>query len=117
MSSLVKGALGYIYSNKTTESPTNVEKEITPEPQPKEEPNEQEVENKGYLKKAVTGIGSGVYTVGSAGVSSVKWIAGTTYNVGSGVVGTVGSVAGGTATAVAGVVGSGASAVISKLRM
>lgn len=65
----------------------------------------------GYLKRAVTGVAGGIYSVGAgtvgAGVSSVKWVAGTTYNVGAGVVNTAGSVVG--------KVGSGASAVMSKV--
>ena len=63
----------------------------------------------------------GSTTVG-AGVTGVKWVAGTTYNVGAGVVGTAGSVVGsagsvvaGTAGSVASTVGAGASAVISKV--
>lgn len=46
-----------------------------------------------------------------AGVSGVKWVAGTTYNVGSGVVGTAGAVVSGTASTV----GSGATAIVSKI--
>ncbi|XP_076063007.1 uncharacterized protein LOC143038035 [Oratosquilla oratoria] len=65
----------------------------------------------GYLKRAVTGVAGGIYSVGAGtvgvGVSSVKWVAGTTYNVGAGVVTTAGSVVG--------KVGSGATAVISKV--
>ncbi|KAK8736275.1 hypothetical protein OTU49_004907, partial [Cherax quadricarinatus] len=53
---------------------------------------------------------TGSSTVG-AGVTGVKWVAGTTYSVGAGVVGTAGSVVAGTA----GTVASGASAVISKV--
>ena len=70
-------------------------------------------------------VQSGSSTVG-AGVSSVKWVAGTTYNVSSGVVGTAGAVVGtagaavvGTAgamvTGTASTVGAGATAVISKI--
>lgn len=46
-----------------------------------------------------------------AGVSGVKWVAGTTYSVGSGVVGTAGAVVAGTASTV----GSGATAIVSKI--
>lgn len=60
---------------------------------------------------------TGSNTLG-AGVTSVKWVAGTTYNVGAGVVGTAGTVVGtvaGTAGTVASTVGSGASAIVSKV--
>ncbi|KAF2354587.1 hypothetical protein FHG87_014657 [Trinorchestia longiramus] len=64
----------------------------------------------GYLSKAVYGLASGIYSVGSgtvgAGVSGAKWIAGTTYSVSSGVVSGAGSVVG--------AVASGASSVVSK---
>ncbi|XP_018016911.1 uncharacterized protein LOC108673571 [Hyalella azteca] len=64
----------------------------------------------GYLSKAVCGLASGIYSVGSgsvgAGVSGAKWIAGTTYSVSSGVVNGAGSVIG--------AVASGASSVVSK---
>lgn len=52
----------------------------------------------------------GSSTVG-AGVSGVKWVAGTTYSVGAG----VGSAVVGTAGTVVGAVGSGASTVASKI--
>lgn len=124
MTSYVKGFYGYIRpgSNATSpSSPSSTTSSTTEGPNPCEptspttSPNTNPEQTPGYLKRAVSGVASGLYTVGSstvgAGVTGVKWVAGTTYSVGAGVVGTAGSVVAGTA----GTVASGASAVISKV--
>ncbi|KAK7084555.1 hypothetical protein SK128_006288 [Halocaridina rubra] len=134
MTSYIKGIYGYIRPG-TEAAPSNASNSNTltssnqsPPQSPVSEPENriEQQEQKGLLSRAVTGVASGIYTVGSstvgAGVSGVKWVAGTTYNVGAGVLGTAGSVVGtagsvvaGTAGTVASSVGSGASAVISKV--
>ncbi|XP_045582217.1 uncharacterized protein [Procambarus clarkii] len=124
MTSYVKGLYEYMRpgSNATSpSSPTSTTSSTVEGPDrseattPTTPPDTRPEQSPGYLKRAVSGVASGIYTVGSstvgAGVTSVKWVAGTTYSVGAGVVGTAGSVVVGTA----GTVASGASAVISKV--
>ncbi|XP_071512347.1 uncharacterized protein [Panulirus ornatus] len=127
MTSYIKGLYGYIRPDSDASAVTSASSAAsstegseqsgptTPTTPPDTKPEQQP----GYLKRAVTGVASGIYAVGSttvgAGVSGVKWVAGTTYNVGAGVVGTAGSVVAGTAGTVASTVGSGASTVISKV--
>ncbi|KAK8374730.1 hypothetical protein O3P69_015564 [Scylla paramamosain] len=116
MAGYIKGIYSYIRPESNTEAATPPPAADPPSPtvsnasQPEGCPQEA-----GYLKRAVTGVASGIYSVGSstvgAGVSGVKWVAGTTYNVGSGVVGTAGAVVTGTASTV----GAGATAVMSKI--
>lgn len=122
MAGYIKGIYSYIRPESTSQAATP-SPPTTPPPagdppspsassvsQPEGNPQEP-----GYLRWAVTGVASGIYSVGSstvgAGVSGVKWVAGTTYNVGSGVVGTAGAVVSGTASTV----GAGATTVMSKI--
>lgn len=117
MASYIKGIYGYIRPESNTEAAVSTTAAVDPPSptansasQPEEKPQEA-----GYLRRAVSGVASGIYTVGSstvgAGVSGVKWVAGTTYSVSSGVVGTAGAVVTGTASTV----GAGATAVMSKI--
>ncbi|XP_045128288.1 transmembrane protein 263-like [Portunus trituberculatus] len=121
MAGYIKGIYSYIRPESNTEatpplSPTTPSAADPPSPTANNvcqlEGNPQEA---GYLRRAVTGVASGIYSVGSstvgAGVSGVKWVAGTTYNVGTGVVGTAGAVVTGTVSTV----GAGATTVMSKI--
>lgn len=116
MASYIKGVYSYIRPESKTETATAT---TTSEPASPITSTASQAEEKpqqsGYLGWAVGGVASGIYAVGSstvgAGVSGVKWVAGTTYNVGSGVVGTAGAVVAGTASTV----GSGATAIVSKI--
>ncbi|XP_068242033.1 transmembrane protein 263-B-like [Palaemon carinicauda] len=140
MTSYIKGIYGYIRPGSDVNSavpsnPSNPSSPTSPNQSPPQSPvspsggqleTQQQQPPAGYLSRAVSGVASGIYAVGSttvgAGVTGVKWVAGTTYNVGAGVVGTAGTVVGtagsvvaGTAGVVASSVGTGASAVISKV--
>lgn len=118
MAGYIKGIYGYIRPESTSQAATPSPPPAADPPSPSANSGSQPEGNPqepGYLRWAVTGVASGIYSVGSstvgAGVSGVKWVAGTTYNVGSGVVGTAGAVVSGTASTV----GAGATTVMSKI--
>ncbi|KAK3881780.1 hypothetical protein Pmani_005778 [Petrolisthes manimaculis] len=119
MTSYIKGIYEYVRpGSNTTIAPSPAASPSSPPTTPTTLPAqlpEARSSEPGYLKRAASGVASGLYTVGSgtvgAGVSGVKWVAGTTYSVGSGLVGTAGAVVAGTANTVV----SGTSTVISKV--